>query len=76
MHGKHGSARRQIPGQDIHCRLGMRTCPEDVLPQLERSHIRGGRIRSPPPTNTLQASGPGNTMAARTWDPMQEQAPP
>eukprot|EP00983_Pelagomonas_calceolata_P013293 424194-Pelagomonas_calceolata.AAC.1 len=54
----------------------MRTGPKDVLPPLERSHIRGACIRGPPPTDTRQASSPGNTMAPRTWDPMQEQAPP
>eukprot|EP00983_Pelagomonas_calceolata_P065852 1148769-Pelagomonas_calceolata.AAC.1 len=31
MHGKHGSARRQVLGQDIHCCLGKRTDPKDVL---------------------------------------------
>eukprot|EP00983_Pelagomonas_calceolata_P048478 1141059-Pelagomonas_calceolata.AAC.1 len=76
MPRKRGSARRQVLGQDIHCRLGMRTGPKDVLPLLEGSHIRSGCIRGLPTTDTRRASGPGNTMAPHTWDPLQEQAQP
>eukprot|EP00983_Pelagomonas_calceolata_P007624 247626-Pelagomonas_calceolata.AAC.1 len=56
----------------------MGTRPEDVLPLLERPRGRAGYICGMLPTHTSRASGPGNTMASRSWDSMQleEQAPP
>ena len=76
MHGEHGSAKGQVLSQDIHYCLGTGTCPKEMLHLLERSHLAAGCICSLPPTNTSQTSCPGDTMATRTRDSMQEQTPP
>eukprot|EP00983_Pelagomonas_calceolata_P081773 1155689-Pelagomonas_calceolata.AAC.2 len=55
--------------------LGVRAHSKDTLLLLERTG-GAGCLCSMPPTNTGRVSDPGDVMAPRSRDSMQEQVPP